>query len=109
LLKLLVFFLQLRLEFVILLFEVGDVGIGALEGDVLHENGLGEDVKRVGVCAELLAEKILGVGVFFLELGLIDTLRELGQELLFLGSHDGSILLARAFSGRCLCGPSLWI
>jgi hypothetical protein len=70
-----------------LLFEVSDMGVGALQGHVLNEGGLREDVHRVRVCSKLLAEKILGVRVLVLELGLVDALSKLCQELLFLGSH----------------------
>ena len=61
--------------------------VGLLQSHVLDEGGLRENIERVRVGAKLLAEKILGVGVLVLELGLVDALGKLGQELLFLGSH----------------------
>ena len=95
LVDLLLIFFQLLLQILNLFFKIGDVRVGSLQGHVLYEGGLREDVKRVRVGTKLLAEKILGIGVLVLELGLIDALGKLGQELLFLGSH------LKFSSGRC--------
>lgn len=70
-----------------LLLHLSYLCLGVLQGDVLHKNRLCKDVKRIGVGAQFPAEQVFGIGVFFLELGLVDPLCELDQKLLFLGGH----------------------
>ena len=67
--------------------KLSDLAPGLLESNVLHQDGLGEDVKRVRVGAEFVAQQIFGVGVLFLQFGLVDFLGQVRQKLLFLGSH----------------------
>ncbi len=83
--------------------KLRDLALGLLESDVLHQDGLGEDVKRVRVGAEFVAQQIFGVGVLFLQFGLVDFLGQVRQKLLFLGSHKNSSGSANLHVGR-LCG-----
>jgi hypothetical protein len=55
---------------------VSELLLCLIEGVLLYEDSLGEDVERVGVAAERLAEHVFGVGVFFGKLGLVDALNQ---------------------------------
>ena len=57
-----------------LLLQLRDLGLGLLERDVLDEDRLRENVNRVGIVGQLLVEQGFGVGIFFLELCLVDSL-----------------------------------
>ena len=70
-----------------LLLELRNLGFGLVESDVLHQHRLGKNVQRIGIGAEFVAEQILSVGIFLLQLCLVDLLRQGRQEFLFLGSH----------------------
>ena len=78
-----------------LLLQLFHLRLELLERHVLHQQSLRHDVERIGIRAQLAAEQILGVRVLLLQLCLVDSLSELHQELLFLGSH--SVSSGRAF------------
>ena len=48
--------------------------LGLVESDVLHQNRLRQDVERVGIGSEFVAQHILGVGIFFLKLCLVNAI-----------------------------------
>lgn len=61
--------------------------LGLIEGDVLHQHGLREDVLRVRSCGEILLQELLGLFVFFGELGLPDLGDQVVQHCAFLWGH----------------------
>jgi hypothetical protein len=87
--------LRLLAELVKLLFSVFQLLFGLVERVLLDQDGLGHDVEGIGVAAELLEDELLGFGVFFSELGLVDAVGEVLQELLFLRCHVGPRVLPR--------------
>ena len=70
-----------------LLLQLGDLRLGLFERNVLHQNGLGEDIKRIWIGAKFFVKQGFGVGIFLLQLGLVNALGERVDELFFLGSH----------------------
>ena len=74
-----------------LLLKLRDLRLGLVQGNVLHQHRLSKDVECVGVGAQLAAEHIFRVGVLFLELGLVDAIGQLLDELLFLRGHRKSL------------------
>jgi hypothetical protein len=74
-----------------LLLKLGHLRLGLFEGDVLNEDGLREDVKRIRVRPKRAIQQRLGVGVFFLQLCLVHPLNERVKELLFLGSQCNNL------------------
>ena len=59
-----------------LLLQLGYLRPGLVERDVLHQHRLRKDIDRVRIGAQFVPEQILGIGVLFLKLGLIDFLGE---------------------------------
>jgi hypothetical protein len=49
-----------------LLLKLRHLRFCLFQGNVLHQSGLGQNVKRVGIAAKLLIQKRFSVGVFFL-------------------------------------------
>jgi len=76
------------LRALLLLLQLADLGLCLVERDVLDQNRLGKHVKRVGISGKPLVQKRFGVGVFFLERGLVQAIDEGIQKLFFLGSHE---------------------
>ncbi len=70
---------------------LGELGLGLLQGVILDDDGLGEDVDGVGVAAEALPEQMLGVVVLLGDLGLVDAIDQALDHLLFLGGHGRSL------------------
>jgi hypothetical protein len=79
--------LRTRLRLLQLLLQLPDLRFCLIERDVLHQNGLRQHIKSVGIRTEFAAQKILGLRVFFLELRLVDLLRQRSEQFLFLGSQ----------------------
>ena len=74
-----------------LLLQLRDLCPGLIKGDVLHENRLRQNVERVGVRPQGTVKQSFRIGVFFLQLGLINTLDERIQKLFFLGSQGNNL------------------
>ena len=81
------FGLGMLLELLDLVFGLGELGLRLVERVLLHENRLGEDVERVWSAAQALLEHLLGVGVFFGKLGLLHSVDQVADHVLFLRSH----------------------
>ena len=60
---------------------------GLLQGILLHQNSLRQDIKRIRIAAKPLVQQLLGLGIFLGELGLLDTTDQVVQHGFFLGSH----------------------
>lgn len=75
--------------------EIGDLLLCLIERVLLNEDGLGEDVERVGVAAEAALDEIFGVGVFLREPGLLDSVDEALNHVLFLRGHGAPMMAAR--------------
>ena len=84
-----------------LLLQLPDLRLRLVESDVLHQNGLRQHVKRIGIRAELLVDQRFGVRIFFLKLCLVYPLDERVKKLFFLGSQRNNLRRpATAGSGR---------
>ena len=84
---------RLLLELLDLCAGVGELFLRLVEGVLLDEHGLGEDVERVGIAAEGLLKELLGVEVLLGKLGLVDALDEALKHLLFLRGHENSSMV----------------
>ena len=80
-----------------LLAGFGELLLRLLEGIALDDDGLGKDIDRVGVATEVLLEHLLGGRVFLGELGLVDSVNQALNHLLFLRGHG------RSLSGSAAC------
>lgn len=76
------------LQLLDLLLKLAELSFGLVKGDVLHENRLREHVQGVRISGEALVQQGLGVGIFFLEGGLVEAVDEAIKKLIFLGSHE---------------------
>ena len=70
-----------------LLLQLSNLSLRLFQRDVLNENCLRQDIKRVGIGAKRPIQQRFGVRVLFLELSLIDPLDERVEELFFLRSQ----------------------
>ena len=87
LLRLLLELFQLLVALGELLVEVVELLLGVVERVLLDEDGLGQDVERVGVTAEVLEEELFGFGILVGELGLVDPVGEAFEQVVFLRCH----------------------
>ena len=70
-----------------LLLQLRHLRLGLLKRNVLHQHSLGEYIERVRVGPERAIQQGFGIGIFFLQLSLIDALDERVEKLFFLGSQ----------------------
>ena len=74
-----------------LLLQLRHLSLRLVQRNVLNQNRLREDIKRVRVAAQALAKQRFSVRVFFLQLCLVYPLHERVNELFFLGSHANNL------------------
>ena len=86
------------------LLQLSQLRLGLFERNVLHQNGLGEDIKRIWIGAKFFVKQGFGVGIFLLQLGLVNALGERVDELFFLGSHVDKPPAAGNGGMGCLSG-----
>ena len=70
-----------------LLPQLVDLRRSLLQGILLHQHRLRQDVEGIGIPAEPLVQQLLRFGIFLCELGLLDTTDKVVQHRFFLGSH----------------------
>ena len=83
-----------------LLLQLVDLRRGLLQGIFLHQHSLRQDIESVGVAAEPLEQQLLSFGIFFGQLGLLDTTDKVVQHRFFLGSHN----ISNAYAVGCWSG-----
>ena len=83
-----------------LLLQLVDLRRGLLQGVFLHQHSLRQDIEGVGIAAKPLEKELLGFGILFGQLGLIDTTDKVVQHRFFLGSHN----ISNAYAVGCRSG-----
>ncbi len=102
----LLYLLQLVLETGVLLLEILELRLGLRQAVLLHEHGLGEHIRAVGVAGKPLLQALFGGCVLVLNVGAANAADQAVDHLLLLRGH-GLLLSFVVYDAGSAAVPSL--